>query len=81
MPNVDYSLWFGMFVGAKTPRDIVNRLNGETVKLLATLELKDRFSKIGAERFTRTPEEFDAMIRREMVENERRIKAAGIKTE
>ena len=81
VPNGDYSLWFGMFVGAKTPRDIVNRLNGETVKLLATPELKDRFAKIGAEPFTMTPEEFDAMIRREMVENERLIKAAGIKTE
>ena len=81
VPNGDYSLWFGMFVSAKTPRDIVNRLNGETVKLLATPELKDRFAKIGAEPFTMTPEEFDAMIRREMVENERLIKAAGIKTE
>lgn len=81
VPNGDYSLWFGMFVGAKTPRDIVNRLNGETVKLLATPELKDRFAKIGAEPFTMTPEEFDAMIRREIVENERLIKAAGIKTE
>lgn len=81
VPNGDYSLWFGMFVGAKTPRDIVNRLNGETVKLLATPELKDRFAKIGAEPFTMTPEEFDVMIRREIVENERLIKAAGIKTE
>ena len=81
VPNGDYSLWFGMFVGAKTPRDIVHRLNGESVKLLATPELKDRFAKIGAEPFTMTPEEFDAMIRREMVENERLIKAAGIKTE
>lgn len=70
-----------MFVGAKTPRDIVNRLNVETVKLLATPELKDRFAKIGAEPFTMTPEEFDVMIRREIVENERLVKAAGIKTE
>ena len=81
VPNGDYSLWFGMFVSAKTPRDIVNRLNGETVKLLATPELKDRFAKIGAEPFTMTPEEFDVMIRREIVENERLIKAAGIKNE
>ena len=81
VPNGDYSLWFGMFVGAKTPRDIVQQLNIETVKLLATPELKDRFAKIGAEPFTMTPEEFDVMIRREMVENERLIKAAGIKTE
>jgi hypothetical protein len=28
-----------------------------------------------------TPEEFDALIRREIIENERLIKAAGIKTE
>jgi len=81
VPNGAYSLWFGMFVGVKTPRDIVNRLNQETVKVLATPELKDRLAKIGAEPFTMTPEEFDAMIRREIVENERIIKTAGIKTE
>jgi tripartite-type tricarboxylate transporter receptor subunit TctC len=81
VPTAAYSLWFGMFVGAKTPRDVVNRLNRETVKALATAELKDRLAKIGAEPLSMTPEEFDALIRREIVDNERLVKAAGIKTE
>jgi tripartite-type tricarboxylate transporter receptor subunit TctC len=76
-----YSLWFGMFAPAKTPRDIVNRLNREIVTLLATSEMKERLAKIGAEPLSMTPEEFDALIRREIIENERLIKAAGIKTE
>jgi tripartite-type tricarboxylate transporter receptor subunit TctC len=81
VPNGDYSLWFGMFVPAKTPRDVVNRLNRETVKVLAMPDTKERFAKIGAEPYAMTVDEFAALLRREFVENERLIKAAGIKTE
>lgn len=81
VPNGDYSLWFGMFVPARTPRDTVNRLNRETVKALATPDMKERLAKIGAEPYAMSAEQFDALIRREIVENERLIKAAGIKTE
>lgn len=81
VPNADYSLWFGMFVPAKTPRDIVHRLNRETVQALATAELKEKLAKIGVEPITLTPEQYDALIRRELIENERLMKAAGIKPE
>jgi tripartite-type tricarboxylate transporter receptor subunit TctC len=81
VPNAEYSLWFGMLVPAKTPRDIVNRLNQETVKALNSPDLKERLAKIGIEPFTMTADEYDALIRREIVDNERLIKAAGIKTE
>jgi tripartite-type tricarboxylate transporter receptor subunit TctC len=81
VPNGDYSLWFGMFLPAKTPRDIVQRVNRETVKVLSTPDTKERFAKIGADPYPMSVEEFEALVRREIIENERLIKAAGIKME
>ena len=81
VPNAEYSLWFGMLVPAKTPRDIVNRLNHETVKALHSADLKERLAKVGIEPYTMTADEYDALIRREIVDNERLVKAAGIKTD
>lgn len=77
--NAAYSSWLGMMVAGKTPRDIVNRLYQETVKVLATPELRERLAKIGAEPMSMPPDEFDALRRRELVENERLIKTIGIK--
>lgn len=81
VPNSLFSSWSGMLVPSKTPRDIVQRLYEETVKVIATPEVKDRLLKIGAEPFTMKPEEFDSFIRRELSDNERMVKILGIKPE
>jgi tripartite-type tricarboxylate transporter receptor subunit TctC len=81
VPGGDYSLWFGLFLPGKTPRDIVQRLNRETVKVLSTPETKERFAKIGAQPYPMSVDEFESLVRREIAENARLIKAAGIKLE
>jgi len=78
-PGAAYSSWVGMMVAGKTPRDIVNRLHQETLKALASPDVQERLAKIGAEPATLTPEEFDVLRRRELVENDRLLKLAGIK--
>lgn len=79
VPNSGYSTWLGIMVPAKTPRDIVMRLNQEIVKAMHTPEMKDRMAKLGTEPWTMSPDEFDALRRKELVDNERLVKAAGIK--
>lgn len=79
VPNASYSTWLGIMVSSKTPRDLVTRLNSEIVKAMNSAEVKEKLAKIGAEPWTMTADEFDALRRRELVENERLIKAAGIK--
>lgn len=79
VPNAGYSTWLGIMVAAKTPRDIVLRLNQEIIKAMTTPEMKERMAKLGTEPWTMSPDEFDALRRRELVDNERLIKAAGIK--
>jgi tripartite-type tricarboxylate transporter receptor subunit TctC len=75
----DYNFWIGMLVPAKTPRDIVARLNQETLKALQAPEVRERLSKLGAEPMPMSPEQFDAYIREELAANARIVKAAGIK--
>jgi tripartite-type tricarboxylate transporter receptor subunit TctC len=78
-PNSDYNFWVGALVAAKTPREIVERLHKEINTLVQSPEISDRIRKLGADPVSMTLAEFDAMIQRELVENARLIKAAGIK--
>jgi tripartite-type tricarboxylate transporter receptor subunit TctC len=79
VPNSDYNFWIGLLAPGRTPRDIINRLYQETLKALATPEVKERLAKLGAEQSTMTPEAFDAYIKDEMAANAILVKAAGIK--
>jgi tripartite-type tricarboxylate transporter receptor subunit TctC len=75
----DYTFWNGMLVPAKTPRAIVDRLHAEIVKALALPEVQAKLVPQGVEPMPVTPEEFDALIRREVASNVALAKAAGLK--
>ena len=79
VPNASYSTWLGIMVPSKTPREIVQRLNQEIVKVMHSPDMKERLAKLGSEPWTMSPEEFDTLRRRELIDNERLVKAAGIK--
>jgi tripartite-type tricarboxylate transporter receptor subunit TctC len=78
VPGSEFNFWIGMMAPAKTPRDIVNRLNEEVVKALASPEIKERFAKLGADAWTMKPEQFDAYIKDEIASNAKLVKAAGL---
>ena len=77
----EYLFWIGMLVSSKTPRDIVNKLNQSTLKALQDNEVKDRLVSLGAEAMPTSPEQFDQLIKDELISNAAVIKAAGIKSE
>ncbi|HVE52310.1 MAG TPA: tripartite tricarboxylate transporter substrate-binding protein, partial [Ramlibacter sp.] len=78
VPGSEFNFWIGMFVPAKTPRDIVTRLHAEVVKALNTPEVKERFTTLGADAWTLPPEQFEAYIRDEIKSNAVLVKAAGL---
>jgi len=78
VPDSEFNFWIGMMVQAKTPREIVNRLNAEVLKALALPEVKERFQQLGADAWTMTPEQFDAYIKAEVASNATLVKAAGL---
>ena len=77
-PNSDYNFWVGALVAAKTPREIVERLHKEIDALVRSPDISDQIRKLGADPLTLSIAEFDAMIKRELVENAQLIKKAGI---
>lgn len=81
VPGADYVFWIGMLVTSKTPRDVVQKINQFTFKALQTPEVRERLASLGAEPLPLSPEQFDAMIRDELVANSAIVKVAGMKTE
>jgi len=75
----DYTFWNGLFVPAKTPREIVDRLYQEIQKALRVQTVQDKFAAQSIEPMPLTPTEFDALVRKEIAINIALVKAAGIK--
>lgn len=65
VPGFVFDFWIGLLAPAKTPRDVVNKLNQEVSKALAQPDVKERMAKLGGEPLPMTPERFDAFIREE----------------
>ena len=81
LTNADSSIWFGVFVPSKTPKDIVDKLYTSGMKVLATPEMQADLKKLGVEPWSppMTPAEMDALVARQTVDSATLIKAAGIK--
>jgi tripartite-type tricarboxylate transporter receptor subunit TctC len=75
------STWYGVLAPARTPRAIVERLHGETVKILGTPDMRERLGAQGFEPAGSTPEEFAAYIKSEIAKWSKVIRTAGIKPE
>ena len=73
--------WFGLFAPAKTPREIVHRLHDEVVKASGAADVRDRLAKMGAEPAVMSSEDFNALVMREISDNEKLVKAIGLKLE
>ena len=81
LPGFDISTWFGVFVPAGTPRDVVERLHAEFTKALAAPDVRERIVSLGAEPVGNRPEEFGAYIQREAEKYARVIKASGARAD
>ena len=78
LPGFEVQAWFVMLVPARTPRDIVMRLNAEINKAANDANFRSRMARVGVEFVVGTPEQADAFIRAEMNKWEKAIKATGM---
>lgn len=77
-PDSDYVIWFGIFMPAKTPREIVEKANAATRKALEEPGLRDRLLGLDVTPMPLSPKEFDALVRQDIVANAALAKAAGL---
>ena len=79
LKNADSLIWFGVWMPAKTPRDIVDKFHAAGVKVLTEPAMQESLKKLGVEAMPMTPKEMDDFVVRETAANLAVIKAAGIK--
>ena len=80
-PEAQTASWFGVVLHSGTPREIVRRVTGEIEKAAKAPDMSERLENAGAESAFLNAEEFDALIRRDIVIWTRVVKEAGIKPE
>ena len=79
LKNADSAIWFGVFMPAKTPRDIVDKFHDAGAKLLAEPAMQASLKQLGVAPLPMSPAEIDDLVKRETAGNLELIKAAGIK--
>lgn len=81
LPGFDVAVWFGFLVVAKTPEDIVTKLQTEIKRVIFTPKGKELMEKDGYEPIGSTPAEFADFIDREIVRWSELVKVAKIKAD
>ncbi len=81
VPDFVFSSEFGLLMPAKTPRDIIMRLNGEIVKILRLPDVRERLAAQGAEPAGNTPEEYAASLKADLARWAKVVKTAGIRAD
>jgi tripartite-type tricarboxylate transporter receptor subunit TctC len=80
-PGYEATNWYAFVAPAKTPKEIVERLNREIVRTLNTPETREQFARQGEEPSPSTPEELAKYIEREYATWGRVVKEAGIQAQ
>jgi tripartite-type tricarboxylate transporter receptor subunit TctC len=76
--NFEVVSWYGILAPAATPRDIVNRLNADWIKIVAMPDTKTKMESAGVEPLSSTPEHFADFIRTETLRWSKVIKEANL---
>ncbi|MGH8618852.1 MAG: Bug family tripartite tricarboxylate transporter substrate binding protein [Burkholderiales bacterium] len=77
-PALDVNSWVGLLAPAKTPKAIIDKLNAEITRIVATPEMKATLQANGAEPVALGPEEFRRFLRAESAKWEKVAKAAKL---
>lgn len=79
--RMDISLWYGIVAPAATPTAVVQRLNGELVKILEMADIRQRLIDQGADVAGGTPADFAVFMNEERSRWGVIVREAGIKPE
>jgi len=77
LKGYEVTAWFGLAAPAATPEPVINRLNSDTLAVLAMPEVREKFASLGMEPLGGTPAEFGAFIRSEIKRLGEVVRASG----
>lgn len=73
--------WWGLFAPAATPREVVARLNSESVRILALPDVKGGYAHLGMTAVSNTPEQFNTYLQEEITRWAKVVKASGARAD
>jgi tripartite-type tricarboxylate transporter receptor subunit TctC len=73
--------WNGLTAPAKTPRDVIMKINADVIRIVNSPELKERLKADGSDPVGSSPEQFAAFLRNEIAKWAKVIKFANVKPE
>jgi tripartite-type tricarboxylate transporter receptor subunit TctC len=79
LKNADSVSWFGVFMPAKTPRDIIDKFHAVGTKVLAEPEMQAKLKKLAVDPMPMSPADMDVFVKREIDANAALLKSAAIK--
>jgi tripartite-type tricarboxylate transporter receptor subunit TctC len=77
-PQGESTFWLALLAPAKTPPQIVAKVNAEVNRALNSQEMVERLAKLGTDPMSMSPAEADAFIRREYNELGKIMRDAGL---
>jgi tripartite-type tricarboxylate transporter receptor subunit TctC len=76
--NADNPTWFGLFLPARTPHELVDRLQRETAKVLQEPKVRDKLAALGVEPMVMTAPEFAAFVAQQVTADAALVKTIGL---
>jgi len=80
-PGFEAVTWLALFAPAATPAPLIERLSGETKRVLQSKDMQDTIAKLGAEAAASSPQEVARMIREETAKWTPLVRRLGVKTQ
>ena len=81
VPGYSMSTWYGAVAPAKTPREIIVKLNQEMQKALAAPDVKEKLASLGADIVATSPEETAAIFKADIAKYTKVAQAADIRAD
>ncbi|MDB5864338.1 MAG: hypothetical protein JWO70_2144 [Betaproteobacteria bacterium] len=81
LPGFSYDGWYGALCAARTPRAIIAKLSREIGRIIMLPDNQERIAREGSTARASTPEQFDRLVRDEIVMRGKVFKAAGSKAQ
>ena len=78
--NAEYPFWIGMFVPAKTPPEIIDRLHRETLRALQEPKVRDKLASLGVDPLPMSSAAFDSFVKKAIDVDAGLAKSSGLQT-
>jgi len=81
VPGYEATIWLGVMAPKNTPKDVIGYLNAAINKVINRADVKEAWLKQGAIPLVKTPEEFDAYLRKDIEKWAEVVKVSGAKVQ